>query len=109
MIEKDFRELRPDELQTGAAIWLQGNSFFDTGCVEEFFDTGHIVTPTGTEHRPVCGPFLIERVLFVPHPLGSRFAPSNDPRVDLLNPHTGDRRSMLASWLLVPKEDNNVR
>ena len=100
MIEKDFRELRPDELQTGAAIWLQGNSFLDTG---------HIMPPPGTGHRPVCGPFLIERVHFLPHPPDSRFTALNDPRVDLVNPHTGDRRSMLSSWLLVPKEDDNVR
>ena len=100
MTEKDFRELRPDELQTGTAIWLQGRSFLDTG---------GIGPPAGTGNRPVCGPFLVERVLFMPHPPCTRFTPKQDPRVDLLNPATGDRRSMMASWLLVPKEEDNGR
>ena len=88
MIEKDFRELREDELQAGRAIWLQGRSFLDTGVLMI------------SSKQPVCGPFLIERILF-----GSR----PEPRVDLIDPATGDRRSMLCSWLLVPKENNDER
>ena len=85
MTEKDFRELRQEELQTGPAIWLQGRSFLDTS---------PIGPPAGTGRHPVCGPFLIERVLFQSRP---------EPRVDLVDPATGDRRSMMCSWLLVPK------
>ena len=90
MTEKDFRELRQDELKTGTAIWLQGKSFLDTS---------GIGPPAGTGRHPVCGPFLIERILFQTQP---------EPRVDLVDPATGDRRSMMCSWLLVPKETNNV-
>ena len=91
MTEKDFRELRQDELKTGTAIWLQGKSFLDTS---------GIGPPAGTGRHPVCGPFLIERILFQTQP---------EPRVDLVDPTTGDRRSMLCSWLLVPKENDNER
>ena len=89
MIEKDFRQLREDELKTGAAIWIQGKSFLDTPRVD--------LVP---EINPVCGPFLIERILFGDRP---------EPRVDLIDPATGDRRSMLCSWLFVPKENDNER
>ena len=86
MTENNFREIKNDELRAGIAIWLQGKSFLDTSGIEP---------PIGTGRRPVCGPFLIERVLFQSMP---------EPRVDIVNPATGDRRSMMSSWLLVPKE-----
>ena len=87
MTEINFRELRKEELATGKAIWLQGNSFLDTS---------GIGPPAGTGRHPVCGPFLIERVLFSTQP---------EPRVDLIDTATGDRRSMMSSWLLVPREE----
>ena len=87
MTEKDFRELRSEELATGTAIWLQGKSFLDTS---------PLGPPAGTGRHPVCGPFLIERILFRSQP---------EPRVDIIDPSTGDRRSMMSSWLLVPKEE----
>ena len=90
MTEKDFRELRPGELVTGAAIWVQGKSFLVTSPI------GPVV---GTVFSPVCGPFLVERVLF------GNFQGIREPRVDLIDPATGDRRSMMSSWLLVPKEE----
>lgn len=86
MIEKDFREIHLGELAAGVAIWLQGKSFLDTSPVGP---------PAGSGRHPVCGPFLIERILFQTRP---------EPRVDLVDPATGDRRSMMCSWLLVPKE-----
>jgi len=86
MIEIDFRTIRQDELKEGIAIWLQGKSFLDTS---------GLGPPAGTGRHPVCGPFLIERILFRTQP---------EPRVDLVNTETGDRRSMMCSWLLVPKE-----
>ena len=88
MIEKDFREIREAELQKGTAIWLQGESFLDTGGLGP-----------RTGRNPVCGPFLITRVMY------GNFQGIKEPRVDLINPETGDRRSMMSSWLLVPKED----
>ena len=88
MTEKDFRELRSEELVTGIAIWLQGKSFLDTSGVGP---------PAGTGRHPVCGPFLVERVLFG----GGHI---QEPWVDLVDTATGDRRSMMRSWLLVPKE-----
>ena len=87
MTEKDFRELRKEELTAGTAIWLQGKSFLDTSGVGPPADTGR---------HPVCGPFLIERVLF---------NGQTEPRVDLVDTVTGDRRCMMCSWLLVPKEE----
>jgi len=92
MIEKDFRQPRQDELQEGAPIWLLGKSFLDTLSIGR--------RPTPFEGHPICGPFLIERVLF---------KNQIEPRVDIIDPATGDRRAMLCSWLLVPKEDDNVR
>ena len=89
MTEKDFRELRLEELATGTAVWLQGKSFLNTS---------GIGPPAGTGRHPVCGPFLVERVLF-----GS--GNIQEPRVDLVDPATGDRRSMMRSWLLAPKEE----
>ena len=86
MIEENFRELRKEELKPGIAIWLQGKTFLNTSGVGP---------PAGTGRHPVCGPFLVERVLFQSAP---------EPRVDIVDPETGDRRSMMHSWLLVPKE-----
>jgi len=88
MITKDFRQLRKEELQTGNVVWLQGNSFLDTS---------PIGPEANSEKQLVCGPFLIERVLFG----GGHI---QEHRVDLVDPETGDRRSMMRSWLLVPKE-----
>ena len=93
MIEKDFRQPRQDELQEGAPIWLLGKSFLDTLSIG-------LPVESPDERHPVCGPFLIERVLF---------KNQIEPRVDIIDPATGDRRAMLCSWLLVPKEDDNVR
>ena len=87
MIEENFRELRKDELKPGTAIWLQGKTFLDTS---------GIGPPAGTGKHPVCGPFLVARILFQSAP---------EPRVDIVDPQTGDRRSMMYSWLLVPKEE----
>ena len=86
MIEENFRELRKEELKPGIAIWLQGKTFLNTS---------GIGPPAGTGRHPVCGPFLVERVLFQSAP---------EPRVDIVDPETGDRRSMMCSWLLIPKE-----
>ena len=72
----------------GTAVWFHGKSFLNTSSVWP---------PAGTESRPVCGPFLIEKVLF-------DCGHIQEPRVDLIDPATGDRRSMMRSWLLVPKE-----
>ena len=86
MIEKNFRELHESELATGTAVWLQGKSFLHTS---------PIGPPATSDRHPVCGSFLIERILFQSRP---------EPRVDLVDPLTGNRRSMMRSWLLVPKE-----
>ena len=90
MTEKDFRDIRLEELATGRAIWLQGKSFLDTSGVGP---------PAGTGRHPVCGPYLVERVLF------GNFQGIREPRVDLVDPETGQRRSMMCSWLLVPREE----
>ena len=88
MTEKDFRTLQKKELQAGMMVWLQGKSFLDTSSIGP---------PAGTGRHPVCGPFLIERVMF--------FDKTSNPRVDIIDSATGDRRSMMCSWLLVPKEE----
>tara|TARA_X000000950_G_C13789064_1_gene608565 strand:+ start:647 stop:919 length:273 start_codon:yes stop_codon:yes gene_type:complete len=88
MIKRDFRTVKQTELKSGLAIWLDGRGFEDTNPV-------HV--PIGPEKTgPVCGPFLVDRVLFQSRP---------EPRVDIIDPETGRRRSMMSSWLLVPKED----
>ena len=96
MIKQEFRTPEQNELEEGMAIWLEGRNFGDTDPVLMRVDM--------QKPRSVCGPFLIERILFKKkhssHPdiLG-------DSRVDLVDPETGSRRSMMSSWLLVPKED----
>ena len=86
MTRRNFRTPMHTELRSGLAIWLDGRHFEDTN-------------PIGPKPRdqttPVCGPFLIERVLFQSRP---------EPRVDLIDPETGNRRSMMCSWILVPRE-----
>jgi len=84
MTKPKFRNIKQDELVKGRAIWFEGKSFLDTSISHPYDGSG-----------PVCGPFLIERVLF------SKI----EPRVDLVDPATGERRSMMYSWLKVPKED----
>ena len=86
MIKRNFRTVGQTEVKAGLAIWLDGR-FFE--------DTNPIGPKPNDDTTPVCGPFLIERVLFNTQP---------EPRVDLVDPETGRRRSMMCSWLLVPKE-----
>ena len=86
MIKRNFRTVGKNEVEAGLAIWLDGR-FFE--------DTNPIGPKPNEDTSPVCGPFLVERVLFTTQP---------EPRVDLVDPETGRRRSMMSSWLLVPKE-----
>ena len=88
MIKRNFRTPEKIELKSGLAIWLDGRHFEDTNPIGPKPDD---------ETSPVCGPFLIERIMF--HTV------QTEPRVDLLDPETGRRRSMMSSWLLVPKEE----
>ncbi len=90
MIKRNFRTVGKTEVKAGLAIWLDGR-FFE--------DTNPIGPKPNDDTNPVCGPFLVERVLFGNHQ-GIR-----EPRVDLVDPETGRRRSMMSSWLLVPKEE----
>ena len=89
MTRRNFRTPTQTELKSGLAIWLDGRHFEDTN-------------PIGPKPKdqttPVCGPFLVERVLFSSGHI-------QEPRVDLLDPATGRRRSMMCSWILVPKEE----
>ena len=93
MIKCNFRTVGKTEVRTGLAVWLDGRSFDDTNPVG--------MKPNDVE-TPVCGPFLVERIFFgyVVNYQGIR-----EPRVDLVDPETGGRRSMMSSWLLVPKEN----
>ena len=87
MIKRNFRTVDRNEVKTGLAIWLDG-TFFES--------TNPIGPKPNDDTSPVCGPFLVDRVLFTTQP---------EPRVDLVDPATGRRRSMMCSWLLVPKEE----
>ena len=87
MTDIKYRKTKPQELEPGLAIWFEGKNFNDTTLYHPYQGIG--------DQHPVCGPYLVERVSLT----------SIGPRVDLLNPSTGDRRSMMASWLLVPKEE----
>ena len=84
----NFRRPYSAELKSGLAIWLDGRHFEDTNPIGPKPHDGS---------SSVCGPFLVERVLF-----GGGH--TQEPRVDLVDPTTGRRRSMMCSWLLVPKE-----
>lgn len=88
MIRSDFTRLESDQAITGLAVWLDGQSFEDTSAIEPGFQRGD---------APVCGPFLIERVLV-------RGINPREPRVIIVETATGYHRSMTCSWLLVPKE-----
>lgn len=87
MIKRNFRTVGKTEVHAGLAIWLDGKAFDDTNPVG---------MKPNDDTTPVCGPFLVDRVLFQSRP---------EPRVDIIDPGTGRRRSMMSSWLLVPKED----
>ena len=89
MIKRNFRTVGKTEVKAGLAVWLDGRSFDDTN---------PIGMKPNDDTTPVCGPFLVERVLFGNHQ-GIR-----EPRVDLVDSETGRRRSMMCSWLLVPRE-----
>lgn len=89
MIKSDFRTVDKTEVKAGLAIWLEG----------KHFEATNPIGPRPNNHRsPVCGPFLVERVLF------GNYQGIQEPQVDLVDPMTGRRRSMFCSWLLVPKE-----
>ena len=90
MIRRNFRTVGKTEVKAGLAIWLDGRSFEDTNPLD--------MNPND-DMTPVCGPFLVERVSRS-HPV---LGPA-EPRIDLVDPETGRRRSMFSSWLLVPKE-----
>ncbi len=85
MIKRNFRTPDKKELKAGMAIWLEGKSFVDTNL--SMYDNNT---------AQVSGPFLVERVLFTTQP---------EPRIDLVDPASGERRSFMSSWLLVPKEE----
>ena len=87
MIKRNFRTPSKTEVHAGLAIWLDG-TFFE--------ENNPIGLKPNDDTSPVCGPFLVERILFSTQP---------EPRVDLVDPETGRRRSMMSSWLLVPKEE----
>ena len=93
MIKRNFRTIGQNEVEAGIAIWLDG---------KDFEDTNPIGMKPNDDTTPVCGPFLVERVLFTPQPPNERWG--REPRVDIIDPPTGRRRSMMSSWLLVPKE-----
>ena len=44
----------------------------------------------------ICGPFFVKRVLF---------RDSSSARIDLINPENGETKSVLSTWLRVPKEE----
>ena len=87
MIRSNFRTPIQTELKSGLAIWLDGR---------HFEDTNPIGPRPNDNSNPECGPFLVDRVLFQSRP---------EPRVDIIDPGTGRRRSMMCSWLLVHKEE----
>ena len=89
MIKRNFRTVGETEVKAGLAIWLDGR-FFE--------DTNPIGPKPNDDTSPVCGPFLVERVLF------GNYQGIQEPRVDIVDPTSGRRRSMMSSWLLVPKE-----
>ena len=89
MIKRNFRTVGKTEVKAGLAVWLDGRSFEDTNPVG---------MKPNDDTTAVCGPFLVERVLF------GNYQGIREPRVDLVDPETGRRRSMMSSWLLVPKE-----
>ena len=91
MIKHNFRTVGKTEVRTGLAIWLDGRHFEDTNPISSGRPND------GT--NPVCGPFLVDRVLF------GNYQGIREPRVDIIDPETGRRRSMMSSWLLVPKEE----
>ena len=88
MIKHNFRTVGKTEVKVGLAVWLDGKSFEDTNPVGPGCGI-----PRDTA---VCGPFLVNRVLFTWRP---------EPRVNIIDPATGRNRSMMCSWLLVPKEE----
>ena len=90
MIRRNFRVPYYEELKSGLAIWLDGRHFEDTNPIGPKPNDGSSL---------VCGPFLVERVLF------GNYQGIREPRVDLVDPITGRRRSMMSSWLLVPREE----
>ena len=91
MIKRDFRTVGETEVKAGLAIWLDGR-FFE--------DTNPIGPKPNDDTSPVCGPLLVERLTHQSIAYGN----IREPRVDLVDPETGRRRSMFSSWLLVPKE-----
>jgi len=90
VIRRNFRVPQYEELKSGLAIWLDGRHFEDTNPVGPY--------PHDNSSQ-ICGPFLVERVLF------GNMQGIREPRVDLVDPTTGRRRSMMCSWLLVPREN----
>ena len=90
MIKRNFRTVGKTEVHAGLAIWLDGKAFDDTNPVG---------MKPNDDTNPVCGPFLVDRVLF------GNYQGIREPQVDIIDPETGRRRSMMSSWLLVPKEE----
>ena len=90
MIKRNFRTVSKTELKKGLAIWLDGR-FFE--------DTNPIGPKPNDDLSPVCGPFLVERIVF------GNFQGVREPRIDIVDPTSGRHRSMFSSWLLVPKEE----
>ena len=79
MIQPNKKDIKPGDL-----VWMSGP--WKGPDYVQFFE----------ENPALTGPYFVKRVVF----------PSeNDARVDILNPENGEEKSVMSSWLRVPKEE----
>jgi len=78
MSKKILKLVDKNTLKEGDLVWLEGdwNGKFSWDFPE------------------ICGPFFVKRVLF---------RDSSSARIDLINPENGETKSVLSTWLRVPK------
>ena len=86
-MNEQFRDAEIQDLQPGTAIWFEGRSFLDTSIKHPYDGNG-----------PLTGPYLVTAVNVQPFNLTS---------VRMVDPKSGEERTMLYSWLKVPKETTN--
>lgn len=85
-MNEQFRDISTQELKPGMVVWFEGKNFLDTSITYPYDGNG-----------PLTGPYLIERVTH-----SQRMTHAH-----LVDPSTGKTRSMMHSWLKVPKENKN--
>lgn len=86
----DFIKADQKTLQAGTAVWLESKNFMGLLPLQAALG----ILKDGIDQRKLCGPFLVEHVHHRAH---------SSCRVGIINPATGQERTVMVRWVIVAK------